>query len=61
MTKREKLARAAHDAAFTGPDLGGADAMWLRAVDAILAELREPDDRMREAGQGAMPVESDYW
>lgn len=48
MTKREALARAIAAAQLLDPDKTWKG--WLPHVDAILAELREPDDAMECAG-----------
>ena len=60
--KREKATRAAFDAAQALRPEGHKEAWdtcqpWVReayfaAFDAILAELREPDETMRRAGKG---------
>ena len=62
MTKREQLARALCklDSRIVG-DRGGCDCQsctnaptYFRQVDAILAELREPDEKMHAAGEQAI-------
>ena len=63
MTKRENLARAAAKSAdFDWPHTELWMNRWLAVVDAILAELREPDDRMRAASTRLNhPTDDEIW